>query len=146
MKFNTIGKSIISAALLAVSVGALAEQVPCPSATTVASSWQMIDTVSVMSPTKFAVWGMNYIKDSGYNWMMVTYSSAKDMNTAFTDGQNNIKNTFAPKQQNAIDMGEAFLCGYNTSTEPLGVALIAYKDDSQPVRFGSINFKLLNAH
>jgi len=139
-------KSVFAFMLLASASHAFADApIPCPSPASVSQSWQLIDTVSVLSPARFGVWGMQSLKDNtGRDWTVVTYSTANDMDTAFAAGQNNVKNITDSKRENALDVGDAYLCGYDTPKESLGVALVSYKDGEQTISFGKVDFKMLN--
>ena len=146
MKLKSIQQSILAAALLSTSLFAFAgnEPIICPSADLIKQSWQQLDTVSVMSATRFAVWSLDIIKDAHYSWYITTYATAKDLNTALVLGQDNVKNITGQKNSVAIDMQDVYLCGYFSSSEAIGVAAISFKDENEKFKFASFDLKSLN--
>ncbi len=136
-------KLILSTSILAASLSAYAaqEQVACPSVDLIKQSWEKLDTVSKLSPNKFAVWSIDNIKDGGYAWHITTYANASDMNEALKVGQDNVKNVTGVNNHNASDLQDVYLCTYVSQQEPMGVAAISFKIESQRFKFASFNFK-----
>ncbi len=128
MSFRSMMKFCVTAVLITGSFAVYAsEPVLCPSVELVKSKWQHLDTVEVMKDSLYMVrseYGSIFDENSKRWWAVVTVVNAPDFNTAFSNGQENVKNATIQVDKYAKESAY-YACEYKESASLQSIYMFA---------------------
>lgn len=133
MRFRSMIRYSIAAVLLASSfAGYASESVPCPSVELVKSEWKHLDSIEIMKNSQYMVksdYDSIFDENSKLWWEVATVVTAPDLNTAFYNGQENVKNVYMQVDKYAKESG-IYFCEYKESASSQSVYMFAEIPDN----------------
>jgi hypothetical protein len=152
MELNMISKKLMSkmvaATVLSLGMVTSALAVTCPSANEITGASDSLNGVLRQSPKVYFVLSAGpALNSNDMDWMLVTQTSAKGFDAAYTTGQKSVESVVAGVNEDAVEQGGMLICGYLTTSGGMNVMAVAQapQDDGLFFNPAKINMDAIKA-